>query len=785
MFASKDLFFSKPSGYQISRSVRLRSSASAYFNRTLTTPTNNKIWTWSGWVKRGTLGSSVSLFDGATGTGTYGGIFFDASNCLNFQDRNAPTDNALLVTTQVFRDPSAWYHIVVAVDTTQATSSNRIKFYVNGSQITSFSTATYFSLNFNGYINSAIQHDLGRLFSALYFDGYLTEVNFIDGQAMTPSSFGQTNTITGVWQPIKYTGTYGTNGFYLNFSDNSNNTATTIGKDYSGNGNNWTPNNISVTAGVTYDSMLDVPTLFADGGNGRGNYAVLNPLLNSGYSTTYSEGNLQLSGSFGVGQSSIFVNSGKWYVEMSYSAIGGTPTLVGPLGSVAGVSYQNDGNKNINSTITSYGATYTTGDLIGCAFDVDSGTTEFFKNGASQGVITQPLGTSVMFRTSSNAASGTNTLRVNFGQRPFTYTPPTGFVALNTQNLPTPTISNGANYMAATLYTGTGASQSVSNAVNGISFQPDFIWLKRRSGVADHALMNTVVGATLGLSSNNTGAEFNQSANFASFNTDGFTVQGTSTSYNASASTFVGWQWKAGGTAVSNTAGTITSSVSANPTAGISIATYTGTGTTTGDSFGHGLGTQPKMVIIKDRTTATGWNVLFPDFMTSGQYMALNLTNGITNSASSGWGGSLPDSTKVYVGGSSWTNTNGDNYVAYCFSEVAGYSKFGRYTGNGSTDGPFVFCGFRPRWVLIKCSSTGGAGYEWELVDTSRNTSNVTNFVLYPNLSDAEATAGSAILDITSNGFKLRGGANIINASSATYIFATFAENPFKNSLAR
>jgi hypothetical protein len=146
---------------------------------------------------------------------------------------------------------------------------------------------------------------------------------------------------------------------------------------------------------------------------------------------------------------------------------------------------------------------------------------------------------------------------------------------------------------------------------------------------------------------------------------------------------------------------------------------------------------------------------------------------------------SAPTSTVFSTNYTSGLNTTGNNHIAYCFSEVAGYSKFGSYTGNGSADGTFVYCGFRPRWVMIKCSSTGGAGYEWELVDTSRNTSNVTNLVLYPNLSDAEATASTAILDITSNGFKLRGAANIINASSATYIFAAFAENPFKNSLAR
>jgi hypothetical protein len=269
-----------PEGYQISRSVRLRSSASAYFNRTLTTPTNNLKWTWSGWVKRGTLSVTNVIFGAGDGTSNnFGSLQFTTGNTIQFAQINGGAYNVQMVTSAVFRDPSAWYHLVIIYDSANATSTDRVQIYVNGvRQSVTYSTGP-FAQNTASKVNSAIAHYTGKLdYAGVYFDGYITENNFIDGQALDPSYFGETDAVTGVWKPKKYAGTYGTNGFYLNFSDNSAATAAAIGADYSGNGNNWTPNNISVTAGVTYDSMLDVPTLWADGGNGRGNYAVLNPL---------------------------------------------------------------------------------------------------------------------------------------------------------------------------------------------------------------------------------------------------------------------------------------------------------------------------------------------------------------------------------------------------------------------------------------------------------------------------------------------------------------------------
>lgn len=802
MFASKNELFTRPSGYNISRSVRLRSSASAYFNRTPASASNRKTWTWSGWVKRGLISGSATyeVFSGDNGATSFTGIRF-VNDQIYVQDFVSATKNIFWITNAVFRDPSAWYHVVVKYDTTQASSTNSVLVYINGvSQALTFTASTgSYVQNYDGIVNSTFIHKIGEKASANYFDGYLTEINFIDGTALTPSSFGSTNAITGVWQPAKYTGTYGTNGFYLNFSDNSAATAATIGKDYSGNANNWTPNNISVTAGTTYDSMLDVPTPYADGGNGRGNYCVLNP-LDKNTNMASSSGNLDWVNA-GATQystrSTIFPTSGKWYAEFTISsssaiiAIANQNAVVQGANGLNGVFALTTFIYNNSGTAAQSGlASFAASDVIAVAYDADTNSVQFYRNNSTYGTAVTPSATGPFcFYVGANGSACT--INANFGQRPFTYTPPSGYVALNTQNLPTPTISNGANYMAATTYTGTNATLAISNAVNSISFQPDWVWVKSRSGISRNTLFDSIRGNTKVIWTDSTDAEGTENAGtgLSSFNSNGFTlgtdIAGTNGSTNGNGTTYVAWQWKAGTTSSSNTNGSITSTVSVGATQGFSVVTYTGTGANA--TVGHGLGVAPKMIIAKSRSNAGGdsgiWVVYHASLTSASYFLYLNQTDAQTL-ATTVWNATAPTSTVFSIGTASGSGT-ASTHVAYCFSEIAGYSKFGSYTGNGSTDGPFVYCGFRPRWVLIKCSSTGGAGYEWELVDTSRNTSNVTNFVLYPNLSDAEATASSAILDITSNGFKLRGGANIINASSATYIYAAFAENPFKYSLAR
>ena len=300
--------------YQIQRSLRFNSADSAYLNRTPASAGNRKTWTWSGWVKRSGLGEAP-LFGAGTASNPRGAISFGTDNTLYFYDQ---TNSAYVPTAAVFRDVSAWYHIVVAYDSTQATDTNRVKLYVNNVQQTIGSGIAWPAQNYDSVFNNNIAHQIGSYIVQAFHNGYMTEVNFIDGQALTPSSFGQTNANTGVWEPKPYAGTYGTNGFYLNFSDNSNTTATTLGKDYSGNGNNWTPNNFSVSAGAGNDSLVDVPTAWGTdtgvGGSVRGNYCTWNPLAQGG-SFTFADGNLQTSDPASNRKTlgTISVSSGKWY----------------------------------------------------------------------------------------------------------------------------------------------------------------------------------------------------------------------------------------------------------------------------------------------------------------------------------------------------------------------------------------------------------------------------------------------------------------------------------------
>jgi len=428
-------------GYNLTRSLRFRSSASAYLNRTFGTPTSGTTWTWSGWVKRGIL---------TNGTGTAQQLFSAGSATAFF--RFSSTDTLLsgwtgasnLETTAVYRDPAAWYHIMLVVDTTQATAANRVKYYVNGVQVTAFATTDYPTQNSSTTINSAVAHNIAAYTSSTqFFDGYLAEVNFIDGQALTPSSFGAFS-IYNQWLPKKYAGTYGTNGFYLPFTNNAS--AATLGNDFSGNGNTWTTNNISVTAGSTYDSMTDVPTLTSAT---AANYAVMNPLDLTGVSSV-ANGNLQvnISGSSSAAiRGSIAVISGKWYWEATAgSFVTANTFMVGVANSNVAITaaswitanawsyYGSNGEKYNAGTSSAYGATYTTGDVIGIALDMDNGTLTFYKNGTSQGQAFSGLTGKSLMPTMGTGLYAL-TFNFNFGQQPFVYTPPSGFVALNTFNL--------------------------------------------------------------------------------------------------------------------------------------------------------------------------------------------------------------------------------------------------------------------------------------------------------------------------------------------------------------
>jgi hypothetical protein len=704
-----------------------------------------------------------------------------------------------LTTNAVFRDVSAWYHIVLAVDTTQATASNRVKMYVNGVQQT-FTGSDYPSQNATPFFNTALEHFIGRYANQFMptgnFNGYMADINFIDGQQLAASSFGETDADTGVWKPKAYSGSYGTNGFYLKFADNSGTTSTTLGKDSSGNSNNWTPNNFSVTAGAGNDSLVDSPTPYGTdtgaGGEVRGNYCTWNFLDKNGY-FTLTNGNLNAGTTFSnwVGIRATFgVSTGKWYWEIlvngstatRYTMVGiidAAGSLDSYIGAAAkGYGYNAlNGQKYNNATAASYGSSFTAGDVIGIALDMDNGTLVFYKNGVSQGTAYSSLSGTYFPATSNYADFGTSDVDANFGQRPFAYTAPSGFKALCTTNLPTPTIGATAttradDYFNTVLYTGNTPS---TNVITGVGFAPDFVWVKSRTVAESHNLVDKVRGNNLRLKSNETAAE--ASATFT-LDSDGFTVGANSESNTGS---MVGWAWKGNGAGSSNTQGTITSTVSANTTAGFSVVTYTGNATA-GATVGHGLGATPSMIIVKDRVATSGareW-IVYHSSLGNTQALYLN-TTGTAYTGTNLWNNTSPTSTVFTVGNSSeGTNGSGNAMVAYCFAPVAGYSAFGSYTGNASTDGPFIYTGFRPKYVMTKRT---GQTSNWTVHDTVRSPYNVTNAALFPNLTVGDNTG--PWFDIVSNGFKIRSDGSDTNSSTATYIYAAFAENPFKYSLAR
>jgi hypothetical protein len=773
-------------GYTISRSLRFNSADSAFLSRTPASAGNRKTWTWAGWMKRSSFATFQMIFQAGNVNASEIFLYFIDGTLRLYQDTSSSV-NFSVATTGDLRDPSAWYHFVIAVDTTQATSTNRVKLYVNGVDRTN-TADTFPSLNLDTYINSTQQHFIGtRVAQIQYLGAYLADIHFIDGQALTPTSFGEFSATTGVWVPKAYTGTYGTNGFRLTFADNSAATATTLGKDAAGS-NNWTPNNLSVTAGAGNDSLVDVPVNGSEvdtglGAQVRGNYCTLNPLdrgTAGAVGIVLSNGNLNAvtpSDAITSVRGTIGVSSGKWYWEVT-PTVDGSTAMIGVglisanLNSYAGVNasswgYYADGNKYFQNISSSYGSAYGNGDVIGVALDVDSGALTFYKNGVSQGQAFTGLSGTLFPMLGDGGTIAAVALTANFGQRPFAYTAPSGFKALCTANLPAPTITQPSTVMDVKLWTGNGSTQTIS----GLGFSPDFVWLKGRSVPYPHGLHDTVRGVNRFLISSTTDAEIvNEQDGFISaFTSDGFTISPgsrSSATFNQNSATYAGWCWDAGSSTVTNTQGSISSQVRANASAGFSIVKWNGTSANA--TIGHGLGIAPQLIIRKYTNDTDDWYTYHVSAGTN-KYFSLNRTTEALTSTSI-WQNTAPTSSIFYIGG----GNNNSNSIAYCFAPVAGYSAFGSYTGNGSTDGPFVYTGFRPRWVMIKRSDNVGS---WGILDTARNTFNVQDKLLWSNLSDAEGTF--TIFDVLSNGFKLRESTNGYNTSGGTYIYAAFAESPF------
>jgi len=803
--------------FTIDQSLRFEDGDSAYLSRTPSSATNRTTWTWSVWIKRGNLSySSANMFGAYYDADDFEYVRFDSDDCIRYTYYVTGSVQNLLKTSASFRDTSAWYHILVQRDG----SSSEI--YVNGVQ-QDLQTETRASTN--GYFNHTVAHNIGRFGgSGQHFDGYMAEMHFVDGTSLDPTSFGETK--AGIWIPKNYTGSHGTNGFRLTFDSTHLNTSGSDITDPNGSATDLPNNSFSDASGsgnhfekstnvASTDIVLDSPT---------NNWCTINPVSSRG---TQSEGNLKTV-TEGSGYSSTVGSmghtSGKWYWEVNVNT-SSTADCIGVVddtldslnsGSAVGfllgndgvdsICYYTNGSRYLNGVNAAYGASYTTGDIIGVALNLDDNELTFYKNGASQGAISHTFsGNHILPAVSdaTNSSSAQATFTFNFGQDSsfagtetaqgnadsngvgdFYYSPPSGFLALCTANLPDPGIDPAqdeepADHFNTVLYAGNNST----NNITGVGFQPDFVWLKNRSsGSTAHRLYDSVRGPHKALFSTVSNAEFDESSwGLDSFDSDGFTLLHDNTNklyFNQTGQNYVAWNWLAGGSASSNSDGSITSSVSANTKAGFSIVSYTGTASA--DTVGHGLSQAPELVIWKDRETAVNWLVQ-GDIMgaaASGYIMLLNNTG--SSYANSNFNTTLGASTITLDAGGTNYNGSGKDTIAYCFHSVDGYSKIGSYFATSSSDGPFVYLGFRPAFIFIKGINRST---HWIMQDNRRPGYNQTSIALFSNLSNAEST--DRHVDFLSNGFKLRLTALDPNTNTAEYIYLAFAEQPFKYSNAR
>ena len=787
--------------YEIERSLRFQGNAK--LSRTPSSDGNRTLITYSIWIKRSELGE-MFLLDARRDDSNRTRFGIDAGNRMQMFQRNQGSDDNIILNAQLL-DVASWYHLVWRVDTTQGTANNRIRFYINGVLQDSFASNSPPSQNEALFVNKDELHTIGCGQDSggdeQFFKGYIADVNLIDGQSLGPTSFGKTDPSTGQWIPIEYTGTYGTNGFYLEFKDNSGNNANQIGKDTSGNGHNFTPDNITIGTTSAGDSFIDTPT---------NNFCTLNPRM-GGSVGTITDGAVERSGGGKKASGTILMDSGKYYFEVGCHDSNGNHAI--------GVcQHDTDQRDRINSECAHYFAngefkiennsqqsgfsSYGNNDIIGVAYDSTQNPPKvwFAKNNSWQGAsgnsgtfdasggysLTSNYKYLFSYDHGSNSSSSSGTCRFGASQLGFTYTPPTGFKALNTQNLPTPAIKDGKKHFDAVIYTGNSGNLTVT----GFDFQPDFLWLKSRNQGYRHYLFDAVRGTgQKALSSNLSVAEGNDAGNLGSFNSNGFSTNGASGFNDNGSGTdgFIAWGWNAGGSTVTNNDGTISTQVRASTTAGISIVTYTGDGNTNA-SIGHGLGAKPHGIFLKNRSRdSTDWLVMNHKIPShdGGNYannsISLNQESGLRNILgvwAAGNSTTQPISDgQLSSGNRDLINRSGDNYVAYFFTSIPGYSAHGYYFGNGNSDGPYVYLGFRPQFLIIKLLT----GNNWAMYDEDRDPFNGMDERLHPNRDQTTNTGAGLVLDFHSNGFKVRTSDDLENTNGNRHIYFAFARNPFKH----
>ena len=819
-------------GFELTNSLRFDDSESPYLEKTLGSG-NTQTYSISVWFKRGDITSTQVIFHAFDGSSTYRGqLSIDSNQRLYFEVGGS--QRYRLRPTRLFRDTSSWYNVVAVADLSNTTDADKLRIYVNGVRETVFTSSDLPTVeNYTGgLLNSNLAHQISGLQDhSSEFDGYLAEFNFLDGVAVSDaSSFGELK--SGVWIPKDTSGlTFGNNGFRLEFKQtgdgSSTASASTIGADTSGQTNHFNDTNFDA-----HDVVPDSPT---------NSFSTL--LARNLDDYTLSEGNLRATSAgaqLGFATSTHAVNHSfkKFYFEVRANSVGngtGIGIVKSSVGGTRGYPlaqtgsiYYTAASGAIFSTITGAtevsAATYTDTDVIGIAVDGENNTVQFFKNGASQGTVTEAsIGTESYLAYMLNAStSGSSAQHANFGQDStfadledaatnadenglgeFHHSVPSGFLALCTENFEEPSITpknseSPEDYFGVSIWEGTGSSQGITD----LDFSPDWVWLKERNSTSSYFVVDTVRTVGFFIQTNSTVANTVNTANLTSIDSNGFTV-GTGATANESGKDYVAWSWLAGGAptatnsesagaaptsgsvmingsaSTANLAGTNPAQkISANTEAGFSIVQYEGTGSNA--TIAHGLNSAPQMVIHKRiETDGTNWATFHHDIVNT-KHINLNTTASQTTSTSM-FNSTSPTSTVISVGTSSHTNSDNKDYIAYCFHGVEEYSKFGMYEGNASTNGTFVYTGFRPAFILIKRKA---GTTDWFLFDDRRIGYNSENHRLRPNANnDTESAPG--VFEILSNGFKLGFTSGNANASGAEYIYMAFAKQPFKYANAR
>ena len=790
--------------HSIGQSLRFEDGDNPYLSKTLS-GSGGTIFTFSCWIKLGNLSINRQLLQGYSDGNNFAQILLYSGNYIGMYSATSGTARLFAYTQALQRDPSAWYNIVVKFNGTSG--SEEFKIYVNGENQT-LTTSTSLSAH-QSNIGNSNAHYVGNNFNQSQdMDGYMAEVNFIDGTALDADSFGETK--AGIWIPKETSGlTFGTNGFRLKFQDSS-----ALGDDTSGNGNDFSSSGLAST-----DVVLDSPT---------NNWCVINPLDTATNTPVFSEGNLAFraaSSQYANANGTMAFNSNTsegFYFEQRYGSSrsghigiyqpnfplsdyyhltgGGKSYILYPRGSGGGNTYWIGSETGSGFTQSNTSVSHASGDIIGVAvknnkiyFSVNgtyvlSGDPVNETNPAFTVTESEYLPTVSYYGTTAgyvmnfgqdSSFAGLETPQGNAGGNgigDFYYAPPSGYLALCSANFSDPEIDPAqgeepADHFNTVLYTGDGSG---SQAITGVGFQPDWVWAKARSIAYGHRLFDSVRGVSKRLQSNSTGAEATENG-VTSFDSDGFTAGHAGT--NGSGQTFAAWNWLGGGTANSNGDGSITSSVSANTKAGFSVLTYTGTGSTA--TVGHGLNSAPDFIIVKSRDNSRNWRI-YNSISGATKYLGLNSSNAEADSDAF-WNDTDPTSSVFTVKTATTVNGSSEDYVAYCFQNLDGYSKVGRYTGNGSTDGAFVYTGFRPAWLMIKSYDQTR---NWTIFDNKRTPFNLMDGHLHANADVAEQT-GDDEIDFLSNGFKFRSGDADSNYSNFNYIYLAFAKQPFKYSNAR